>query len=570
MSNEVNKEINAKISVGEDAVQDKKSVARRKILLLVLSLLCVGAMILLVVVHSGTPIVDFLAIAGSFDPVDTRIEEVKELEGVSGELVRGEGVLALYEGEDEGGFTVYTVVNLASGKVVGSYADTQEKRHDIALHKAMGDGAWFSLTVTEERGTERIYARSFLDAEGKVFAEKTEMDALALSGLIGAWQLDLVRMEDEVFRIDTEGRAKAAFTLSRFADFPEFTHKVGDCYYIVPAQPTDPTYVYDGKANLTAVYAPPEAAQSPACFILADGTLLAQYITDEGEDAKDYTYAEKGRKYLLHHILISAKTGERRTLDDLDFYIVGPIISDNDALHALGLNTAIDNLVTGYYVKDHLLDMSSHERCAVLLSNRGRITSAVGNIVAAMDTTSIVGVAKNRWIAGNLAGEYFLLNEWGGIVGRFPSVAATDTYYARSLFIHDRRIYDWNLELLYDMEENGIVDFELVGSSVLMESTEGEMLLYNGEDGEVKTLKAAGEKKTVEVLAQALVLCTEEAGTKTQIKIYNEAGETVLQQESDGEILVKDAHSHLLDGRAVVHFAIETDGQLKHYLGTAE
>ncbi len=560
---------NKKIISADGEIADEKGTMRKKILVLVLLLLCVGALITLVVVRSGTPMVDFWTVSGTLSQEKTVVDELKNIEGVSGTRVGRKGRLALYEDTDAAGKKVQRVVHLKDGAVIAAFADTDAVEYTLIPYSALGDAAWYAV-IEKTTAEEPVYAVLLFDESGKLFAEKRDIGAATAIDSLYAPVLDLVRFGQEVFRVDNNGGVKQAFSISTFAELPVFDQKVGDHYYHVEsdAQGVDCWYVYDDAAKLTAIYRAPSEAKDVRSFVLSDGTLFTQYVTPEDESATAYTYMKAGVKYKLHHELISARTGEKTVMKAPDFYIAeNGIVSDDGELRAKGLNASMENLAFGYRVEEQILDMNAHTLRAALLSNRGKVTSFVGDIIPAMYGGSIRGVAKNRWVARNLADEYFLLNEWGSVIGRFPSLASAETVLASKLFIYGSKIYDWDLTLLYDMEENGVADYELVGSSVLMRKEEGEVLLYDGAKKTVVILSNPGDEKTVTIPRDSsLILVAQSAEEKKHFSVYNESGKLLIALDAESVV----AEAYTLDGKRTAELAFVGSESVSVYLAVAE
>lgn len=546
--------------VQSDIKNEAKSDMRKKILILVLLLLCVGGLVALIVFRSGIPLVDFWTVVGSYETVETEMKKIEKIENVSGVRVDGKGVLALYSKSDANGKRTQSVVHLARGAVLATYQDTETVRYELSIYEASG-AAWYSVaSVTEEDGDAR-YSLALCDIGGKEFAKQSDMTLVAYEKLAFARVLDLVRLGREVYRIEKNGTVRQAFTMGDFATLPALQRKVGDYYFILNGTEA---YIYNDKAVLTATYHVPASTMDAQIFILADGTLLAQYITFEGEGANDYTYSQGKERYKLHQILVSARNGAQTSLNDPEFFITS-VLSDEDAIRKQGLNAGIANLVSGYYVKNALLDMSEHSLSTVLMSNRGRISSEVRDIIPAMYGGKIYGVAKNRWVAENLAGEYFLLNEWGSVIGNFPSDVASLTT-ASSIFVYDEKIYDWDLTLLYDMKDNGILSFALVGSSVLMYKDNGETLVFDPEKETAIMLLSSDSDKHACVLGSALISVERTVEGKKQFAIYNERLELLQTIEADSITAI---HQDV-NGKRMVEIIATTASGTELYLATVK
>ncbi len=529
-----------------------KNDMRKRIWILVALLLCVGALITLVVLRSGIPIVDFWTVAGNREVEDTRLSSMEKLEELGGTRVRAAGMLVLYEKTDADGVKTQYVFNIASKKTVATLVDTESLKHTVALSLAE-QAPWFSVETQTGEGDEARFSLSLCDASGASFAKKEGLTGLERENLVfDASVLDLILLDREVFRPEKNGSFKRAFSLETFASLPAFDKKVGDYYFI---EDGETFHIYDKSARLTATYRVPAAAKSFRHFYLADGTLLFQYATVEDAHSQDYTYIENGQKYTLHHLLVSAYDGKKTVLTDIPMFI-STVLSDDEVFRALGMNANIDNLAIGYPVQDGVLEENTHYVFSVMLSNRGRVTSVVGDIIPAMQGGLIFGVAKNRWAVTNLAGEVYLLNEWGGVVGHFPKNFMSSVESAAKIFVHDEKIYDWDLKLLYDMKENGVLSHEMVGTSVLMHKANGEALLYDGQARNVISLASPESGKTVSVRGGILIAVQETVEGVSVYGIYNECGEGLGDVVAD----TVEVYHYGVEGKAVVEL-IATKGE---------
>ena len=539
-----------------------KGDIRRKIWILVALLLCVGALITLVVLRSGIPIVDFWTVAASKEEEKTKITSVERIEALGGTRVQALGNLVLYKNTNEEGNAVHIVFNAESGAAVSVLTDAQELLHSVHLDLA-GETAWFYVRQQKSEDEAIEYNLSLFDGAGNAFAKKegltqSELDALAFDVSC----LDLVLLEREVFRPEKNGGFKRAFELETFASLPDFDKKVGD-YYFVEEDRT--FHIYDKSASLTATYRVPAAAESFQRFYLSDGTLLFQYVTVEDEHSQDYTFTKGGTKYALHHLLVSAKNGEKTPLEDISVFI-SFVLSDDELFKTLGMNAGIDNLAMGYPVQNGVLEENDHYMTAVLLSNRGRVTSVVGDIIPAMKGGIILGVAKNRWIAANLADEIYLLNEWGSVVGHFPKDFMSAVEIAAKLFVYEGRIYDWDLGLLYDMNENGVIAHEMVGSSVLMHKENGEALLYDGNEKQLVSLAEPESGREASVLGEVLVVLKETVEESVHYLVYNECGTALADIEAE----TVEAFYHSIGGTAVVELIAAKGESVEIYFARTE
>ena len=138
--------------------------------------------------------------------------------------------------------------------------------------------------------------------------------------------------------------------------------------------------------------------------------------------------------------------------------------------------------------------------------------------------------------------------------------------WAASLFVCDGVIYNWDLEPLYNIRENGVIRFDLAGSSVVMYKENGETLLFDPEEGEAKQLAAAESGKTVSVLGAALIsVASGEEGNK-KYELYNEHKELLLTVEATS---IR-ARSLDVDGKRTVELLVTSGFSASLYVATVE
>ena len=135
-------------------MDEQKNLTRKKILILALLLLCVGALVVLIVFRACIPFVDFWTVAGSVDVIDTKIENIQKIEGVSGTRASSKGSLSLYESIDAEGKRTQTLVHLLRGEIVAALADTEELLHTVTLYET-GGVPWYSVVTVTESANEK-------------------------------------------------------------------------------------------------------------------------------------------------------------------------------------------------------------------------------------------------------------------------------------------------------------------------------------------------------------------------------------------------------------------------------
>jgi hypothetical protein len=268
--------------------------------------------------------------------------------------------------------------------------------------------------------------------------------------------------------------------------------------------------------------------------------------------AEDYDYIESMGKFNLHSFLFNAETGKLKELD-LDFVVedVWSYDADDEDWY---FNEKIENVAWVSYIVDQRIDTSDAAIKMVALSNNGKDAGAIDNLIPNMDCEGLWHVATNRWIASNMAGQDFLLNEKGEILGEVSGIDWDEAN--ANFFVLNGKIYDWDLNVKLDLAEQKCDDYEILNHSVLFETEDGEQKLY--VNGEVKTLidKATAEagKRDLEILSDNLYVIIDTATEgKVKYELYNDAG--TLLTAIDNAIFAPDCLIYEADSNNAVVIA---------------
>lgn len=444
---------------------------------------------------------------------------------IDGALVDAVAPLALFTKLGDTGLATQTVFNVATGKTVLSVAaaeatigeENKVTTQTVQL-KEYQDTAWFYVTettVTTKDG-EPITSVSITlyKADGTTFA-KAERANVEISELEEPSDAcDLIFFDGVCYRITEEGAVDKAFDFSELRQIPDITDKRGDRYYMLD---DEELRIYDGQLNLEVRYQAPSYAEDFCnSFILENGDVLVQYQTECNDQEEDYTYVDEGgTKQRLTSLLIDGKSGKQKDLE-LE-YIVRMLISDLD--EAEGLNKSIDNLAMIYFIEDRRIDTSDEAMTFVSLSNSMKIQGEMNGYVPGKVMT-IEPVALDRWSVSNSDGQTFLLNEKGKVLGEI-----TNGNIEQGVgIVLGNKIFDWNLELLCDLNQYNPINLWFFEGCVLFRTLDEEIKLYAG--GEVRTLIAEGETKDLEMLPEVgfMIVNTEDA---SDFKIYNAKAEQI-------------------------------------------
>lgn len=506
---------------------------KKKLLVLVAMLLCV-----VTVLASCASSMKFEKVVGdgTYNDENPTLTTAAKLD-VKGEieLEDSEGDLVIFkETSEETGLSTYTVYNVALGKNVWTGTETKTEsgenytrvRYEVSLLEQWGTTilSVMTMNLTATKTEDDYDYDTKIDvkamaADGTEFLSITDVKE---SQMMNSWFVeDLLCLDGKVYRIADDGTVAYAFDWSDLRGEPdEDLWKLGNFYFEGDDDYID---IYDASLNLIGTYYLPSYAEEGDWYVLSNGNILIQYSVMQDIMAEDYDYIESVAKFNLHSFLFNAETGKLKELD-LDFVVedVWSYDADDEDWY---FNEKIENVAWVSYIVDQRIDTSDAAIKMVALSNNGKDAGVIDNLIPNMDCEGLWHVATNRWIASNMAGQDFLLNEKGEILGEVSGVDWDEAN--ANFFVLNGKIYDWDLNVKLDLAEQKCDDYEILNHSVLFETEDGEQKLY--VNGEVKTLidKATAEAgdRELEILSDDLYVIIDTATEgKTKYELYNDAG----------------------------------------------
>ena len=293
----------------------------------------------------------------------------------------------------------------------------------------------------------------------------------------------------------------------------------------------------------------PSYAQNVGMFPLNNGDALIQYKIYEGSFAEEYTYAVGNSRYTLQSYILDAKKGEMKEVD-LDYVVEALYIRDNswESISDLGMDDGIENVALVQLIEDQRLDETKNHYRTAIVSNSGKIKGIVEEIGTYEGMfPMITAISNNRWIIGNDAGQFFLFNEKGDALGEVTglytalqsSITEEEAYLTAKYLVLDGKIYDWDLNVKYDLNANKMSD-------ILCFTTDG--VVFENEDGAVMMALADGSSFTLIATAdrarytfvgatnmgemdEAFAILDNNDPTNLKCSIYNAAGTSVYTLE---------------------------------------
>ena len=444
------------------------------------------------------------------------------------------------------GRATHTIYNMETNKVIWKGENSFTKLADgdetveytLQLKEIFIDDEEIGLViVTKETKTVTSFSKTVYDVtvwaeDGTEVVSLKDVDTTKVANSI--WTVsDLFSIQEKVYRISKNGNVAYAFDWSSARQKPStYLTKAGGYYVDFSSYSGEGSVsVYDDCLNTVMTYTPPAydvLGSDSTLFdltththILSNGNVILQYVVGQDIMAKKYDFLLLGGKYNLHTVLLEAETGKIKELK-LDYIIqeVGFGYMNED----MGVSKDVENVAIAYPIEDGRINQSGSAAKLLSLKNNGKIEGALELPIMGMTVEDgITAVAHNRWLINAVNGRSYIVDENGDIVGEDFNVTDRNADF----FLMDDRIYDWNLDVKYDLSSENVDEIYVMNHSVFFKTKEGAFKLY--ANGELKTLadeKAATEgKRFVKYLCEGAYLimdANDSAGTKYEI--YNDMG----------------------------------------------
>ena len=253
-------------------------------------------------------------------------------------------------------------------------------------------------------------------------------------------------------------------------------------------------YVYDHSFNYVSSWNAPAYATEKDAFVLNNGDVLIQYSNVLDEEAKEYDYYQSANtetvKYDLVTLVMKAKNGNVKDID-MKYFVshVEPnhwLYDEEDDNNKY--NDSFDNIAYIHPIVNQRIDDSEAAQDVVLMSDKGKIKKSL-KLVDGQKAVLPTKLADDVYMVEMLNGGYALVNIDGDILKMINSGARMQLM--GQYLVTDKNIYDFDLEVIYDLKENdagvlGVVDGVLFVQAGDYE--DDEFSVYSFCDGEKKTV----------------------------------------------------------------------------------
>ena len=325
-----------------------------------------------------------------------------------------------------------------------------------------GDQAYCTYTLTVY-GSDAVAVKTYSNAELYSRCQKEESNIPDVweslrdnyTGEYTLYKFDLYKKDDALYRASyVDGKIKYDLVKEYgVAQIPTIDSKSGDYYLYSDSK----TYtVYNKDLSVAYSYTVTSDSSDVNPFILANGSLLVQYVRvlDQDEKNFDYRYGSDN-KYDLVTLIVNAD-GEKE-LEDVDYWVDSLKASVADERGNKMYSDKVENLAFICPIaEDKTLDKGLGNRKLVLLSNDCEITAEVE---IASNMTEFPTVVEKGFYGVETVGSGVRGQEYDPLLGTvYTYTLKFDLYNAEGKFVN---AYESKHKVPYSMYNSGM-DFPLV------------------------------------------------------------------------------------------------------------
>lgn len=446
----------------------------------------------------------------------TSVEEIEDLEKAT--FVSSSGNLALFATEDKKGNTEYIVYNYATGATT-SFTEGEKVSYAIALY-GYEDCGYFTVTTTtlpkKDDGEIEVITELY-DANCNYVAE--EEDTATVTKVTD----NLICFADVYYNVKDNAVTMAfekdffSKTLSGDIDF------VNDTYYYVVDGNVITTY--DKNLKFVATYEAPSYAENVKSLVLGNGSVFVQYLVKVDPYTDEYDVFMDDTKYTVTNVCVDPATG-----DATDVYLFNYIVETATAYTAEDKAESfyadeINNFVAVYPIEDRRVNTATTNAQAGTITDF--CTFKAFEAVEGKASLPLYAVNADLYVVYTIDSQLFLVDAEGNVKADITKMGqANDKYIAMN-----GKLYDYNLNVVYDYEADEYTISSMLDTSVLFENEDGEISLFvDGSFTEIIPAPKKDEVSKYSIVSQnGDVIIVKDASDKDEISyiVYNEKGEEI-------------------------------------------
>lgn len=378
-------------------------------------------------------------------------------------------------------------------------------------------------TVTDDGETKTTtYKTNVYNSKGEIVATMDDYAELSLAFTVSG---DLFRFDGKIYRVAKDGAVTLVTDSPFFGSIPSFDFRTESFYYDI-ASDFDSVCVYD--KDLVSVFyweLPYEADESSITF-LSENRILVQMLDKVPEGEKDYDIydAESDTRYKLTSMIVNTKNGNEKTvkLDYLVEYRIysKDIVTTDDTTDFLPKK--VKNLFYVTMIENKKVLTSSE--ATKLVSLDGKNASILIDAVSNLDSLPMP-IAEDRYLYTADSGESFIMDSTGKIIGKINSSVYNNAQKNEKYIVLNGKIYNYNLEMVYDCEANDMTVAFMLGNSIILKKTDDSTYYLYSEEGvltsKIKDFYSAASYSSYSSYKQLYVAYDDEENEYT---FYNEKG----------------------------------------------
>lgn len=446
----------------------------------------------------------------------TSVEEIEDLEKAT--CVSSSGNLALFVTVDKKDNTEYIVYNYATGATT-SFTEGEKVSYAIALYGSE-DCGYFTVTTTtlpkKDDGEIEVITELY-DANCNFVAE--EEDAATVTQVTE----NLICFADVYYNVKDNAVTMAFekdFFSKTLSDEISFEN---DTYYYVVEENAVTTY--DKSLKFVATYEAPSFAEDVSALVLANGNVFVQYLVKVDPYTDEYDVFMDETKYTVTTVCVDPATGEAS-----DVYLFNYIVGMAEAFDAEDKKESfyadeVNNFVTVYPIENRRVNTATTNVQVGTITDL--CTFKAFEVVEGKASLPLYAINANLYAVYTVDGQGFLVDAEGNVKADVTNMGQTnDKYIAKN-----GKLYDYNLNVVYDYEAEEYTIYAMLDTSVLFENEDGEISLF--VDGSFTEIIPAPKKDEVSKYSIAAqngdVIIVKDASDKDEISyiVYNEKGEEI-------------------------------------------
>ncbi len=417
-----------------------------------------------------------------------------------------------------------TVFNTLTQAVVYEKENTETEKYSSMLYTAVETPFFAILTQTTKDG-EKIYTKTFYDLSGTEFYT---VDENVTPHIV----LDLIYINNEVFRANADGSVVKAFSVNSLSYIPKTTSFItlygnGKYYYGVqnPSAKTA-VCVYDREFRLVYRYEFIGNANKTTVGYLNNGDLLLQYRVN-ARRKDEYSYGNTQVQYDVITLLLSP---DKKTVREIPCnYFIDSLYSANlfDQKKRNIADITYSNFSTLAFAAD-ISDKTVPDDTDYLLyavDNAGNFTH---NLTAALPAGAKTAytLADNAFaliMQDNLS--VMLCNSKGTILGDISRLTESNLSYLLS----ESEVFDLQLKPLLNYKEKKYELSHITHRALFFTDENGETVRY--QDGKETVLTdvngTGGSTVTLAYVTNSVYALKTQTGETVSYTYYNDLGAVI-------------------------------------------